>query len=223
LTNRCSIDYGAPVQLLDAPRQRTLFDALPTGVTPLRPERLALDAESWVELQRSWVEGADALLDDAVDALPWQSGRRPMYDRMVDIPRLSAFLPVDALVLPPPVRAMAAALSTFYGVDFHTVGANFYRGGSDSVAWHRDRVGRLRRHPLIAIVSLGGPRRFALRPLGGGTSTGFTLGSGDLLVMGGATQHRWEHTVPKVAAAAPRVSLSFRHGRRSDVELGQAE
>ncbi len=211
------------MQLLDAPRQRTLFDALPTAVTPLRPDRFALDAECWVELQRSWVEGADALLDAAVHALPWQSGRRPMYDRMVDVPRLTAFLPVHAPVFPPPVRAMAAALSTRYAVDFDTVGANFYRSGSDSVAWHRDGVGRLRRHPLIAIVSLGGPRRFALRALGGGASTGFTLGSGDLLVMGGATQHRWEHTVPKVAVAAPRVSLSFRHGHGSGLDLGRAE
>ena len=63
----------------------------------------------------------------------------------------------------------------------------------------------------MAIVSLGGPRRFLLRPAGGGHSRSFTLASGDLLVMGGLCQHRWEHSVPKVAAAPPRMSITFRN------------
>ena len=38
------------------------------------------------------------------------------------------------------------------------------------------------------------------------------LGQGDLLVMGGACQHQWEHAVPKVArTAGPRLSIMFRH------------
>jgi alkylated DNA repair dioxygenase AlkB len=28
--------------------------------------------------------------------------------------------------------------------------------------------------------------------------------------MGGAIQHDWEHCVPKVAAAGPRISITFR-------------
>jgi hypothetical protein len=38
------------------------------------------------------------------------------------------------------------------------------------------------------------------------------LGRGELLVTGGATQRAWEHSVPKVASAGPRMSLTFRHG-----------
>ena len=30
--------------------------------------------------------------------------------------------------------------------------------------------------------------------------------------MGGAVQHDWEHTVPKVAVAGPRISITYRHG-----------
>ncbi|MCE2525473.1 MAG: hypothetical protein J4F99_05850 [Acidimicrobiia bacterium] len=45
--------------------------------------------------------------------------------------------------------------------------------GSDSVAWHSDRVGRTHRQPLVAIVALDGPRRFLLRPRGGGRSRAF--------------------------------------------------
>jgi len=37
------------------------------------------------------------------------------------------------------------------------------------------------------------------------------LASGDLLAMGGSCQRTWQHCVPKVARAAPRISLTFRH------------
>ena len=62
----------------------------------------------------------------------------------------------------------------------------------------------------MAIVSLGAPRRFLLRPAGGGTSRAFDLGWGDLLVMGGTCQRTWEHAVPKMASAKPRMSVQFR-------------
>jgi alkylated DNA repair dioxygenase AlkB len=35
--------------------------------------------------------------------------------------------------------------------------------------------------------------------------------SGDLLVMGGRSQHEWEHTVPKTVRGGPRISLTYRH------------
>ena len=45
---------------------------------------------------------------------------------------------------------------------------------------------------------------------GGGPSIGYDLGRGDLLVMGGTCQRTWDHAVPKVARAGPRISLTFR-------------
>jgi alkylated DNA repair dioxygenase AlkB len=63
---------------------------------------------------------------------------------------------------------------------------------------------------MVAIVSLGDPRRLALRPRGGGESRSFTMGHGDLLVMGGSCQRTWDHSVPKSARAGPRISVQFR-------------
>jgi len=37
-----------------------------------------------------------------------------------------------------------------------------------------------------------------------------TLGHGDLVVMGGSCQRSWEHAIPKVASAGPRISVQFR-------------
>jgi alkylated DNA repair dioxygenase AlkB len=78
------------------------------------------------------------------------------------------------------------------------------------VAWHRDRELRALGDTLVAIVSLGGPRRFGVRPRGGGTATYLSSGWGDLPVMGGACQRDWEHCIPKARRAEPRLALMFR-------------
>src|SRR5215471_16669357 len=86
----------------------------------------------------------------------------------------------------------------------------YYRDGRDSVAWHGDRLGRLIDDTVVAILSLGEPRRFLLRPAAGGASRAFDLGWGDLLVMGGSCQRTWQHAVPKAVQAGPRMSVQFR-------------
>jgi len=63
---------------------------------------------------------------------------------------------------------------------------------------------------MVAIVSVGDPRRLLLRPRGGGPSIALTMGHGDLVVMGGSCQRTWEHAVPKVAHSGPRISVQFR-------------
>jgi alkylated DNA repair dioxygenase AlkB len=106
---------------------------------------------------------------------------------------------------------MADLLSGRYGVAFTQVGVNLYRDGSDSVAWHGDRVARELPEAVVALVSLGAARPFRLRPTGGGPSVGYLPGPGDLLVMGGSCQRTWQHAVPKTRAAPPRISIQFRH------------
>ena len=111
-------------------------------------------------------------------------------------------------------RTRRASLSAHYEVQFDSVGINLYRDGADSVAWHRDRIPADIVDPVVALVSLGHPRTLLLRPHGGGRSRAFKLGRGDLLVTGGQTQRRFEHSVPKVKESGPRISLAFRHGLR---------
>ena len=69
-------------------------------------------------------------------------------------------------------------------------------------------------NPVVAIVSVGAARPLRVRPRGGGAALSFDLGRGDLFVMGGACQHDWEHSVPKVRHAEPRISITYRHGAR---------
>jgi hypothetical protein len=110
---------------------------------------------------------------------------------------------VDNLVL----NNVADLLSQHYGVRFDSIGLNYYRHGRDSVAWHRDRVRFALQRPRVAILSLGSPRGFGLRPRGGGAGRWFTPQGGDLLVMGGRSQHDWEHAVPKQLVAGRGSAL----------------
>ena len=99
---------------------------------------------------------------------------------------------------PPALAAVCDLLSERYGVDFDSIWVNLYRDGADSVAWHGDRNGRTQQHPFVVTISLGGRRLFQLRPKGTTTVTHrFRPGLGDLLVMGGACQHDWEHSRPQ--------------------------
>ncbi|WP_040797081.1 alpha-ketoglutarate-dependent dioxygenase AlkB [Nocardia higoensis] len=183
--------------------------------------RTELGDGAWVDLLPGWLSGADTLFDHLARGVPWQAERRPMYDRVVDVPRLLCFYPEHA-ELPDPILAEArTALSDHYrdelGERFRTAGLCFYRDGRDSVAWHGDTIGRGATHDtMVAIVSLGAPRALLLRPRRGGAGIRYELGHGDLLVMGGSCQRTWEHAVPKTRKpVGPRISVQFRpHGVR---------
>lgn len=199
------------VQAEVGPRQGDLFSQGPPALDPAAAvERLHLDDRSWIDSSSRWLRGGDELLELLVTRLSWTRARRPMYGQMVDEPRLGAFVRPGSPGAPALLDDMAGALRARYRAGFNSVWVNYYRGGDDSVAWHSDRIGIDPADAVVAIVSLGGPRRFRLRPVGGGRSRSFTLASGDLLVMGGACQQNWEHSVPKVAAAPPRMSVTFR-------------
>lgn len=196
-------------------RQPTLFGdappAIDTGFASLT--RHELDASTWIDHAPGWLAGADTLFDELVGRLAWSQREVTMYGRLLPEPRLSSWwgrrrgeVPVSVL------GEMHMALGRRYGVEFSTIGFNWYRTGDDSVAWHADTRGPPVRNPTIAIVSVGTPRPFRLRPRAGGPSHAFELGAGDLLVMGGACQHDWEHSVPKSRhCRGPRISVTFRH------------
>jgi alkylated DNA repair dioxygenase AlkB len=197
------------------PGQRSLFASGEVALDTDAPwDRVELDADCWVDVSRGRLQGADAVLDVVVDAVPWQCGRRHMYDRVVDDPRLSYRSPRPEQVPHPVLARVRDDFAARYGVGFGSCGLNYYRDGRDSVAFHRDRELRDTDDALVAILTLGATRPFRLRRHGrGGASIDLAPGSGDVLVMGGACQRDWEHGVPKVRRAGPRVSVTWRWAR----------
>ena len=195
--------------------QTSLFADDTTDSVALAPERRRLTRGAWVDVQRSWLADPDAVFSALVEEVPWRAERREMYDSVVAVPRLVHTYLADAPLPHPALVEARTALSRHYlpelGEPFVTAGCCFYRDGRDSVAWHGDTIGRGRTaDTMVAIVSVGDPRRLLLRPRGGGASIALTMGHGDLVVMGGSCQRTWEHAVPKVAHAGPRISVQFR-------------
>ena len=176
--------------------------------------RVQLDDTSWIDVAPGWLRGSDGLFAELVQSGRWGQREVHMYEKKVIEPRLTAGwdTDVDGAQMPAALRAISASLSDRYGVTFDRIWVNLYRDGRDSVAWHGDRNRHTHQNPLVGTVSLGSRRRFLLRPRGGKTAHELRLGHGDLVVMGGACQHDWEHTVPKEARArGPRISVTLRH------------
>lgn len=187
-------------------RQPSLFDA--------GPRVLVQDPEGGVVYTPGLVDPANAQhwFDVLRDEVGWQAQKRPMYDRIVDVPRLTAGYRLDSARLPAPIAEAAALVRDRIGAPFNAVGLNYYRDGNDSVAPHNDKLHILvPRHP-IALLSLGSPRRMTIRakqpprpPIH------IDLEPGSLLVMSYDSQLHYEHGVPKTKeAVGPRISLAFR-------------
>src|SRR5689334_21698656 len=136
-----------------------------------------------------------------------------MYDREVDVPRLTASIRLD----PPPLSTPAAILDAAsrvtdtIGAPFNAVGLNFYRDGNDSVAPHNDHLDEIRKGFPIALLSLGATRRMDIRSKAAPRrALHVDLEPGSLFVMDYATQIHYTHAIPKTAApVGERISLAF--------------
>ncbi|KAL0967941.1 hypothetical protein UPYG_G00260150 [Umbra pygmaea] len=106
------------------------------------------------------------------------------------------------------------------GCSFNSLLCNLYRNCKDSIGWHSDDEAALGPQPTIASLSLGDMRVFSLRkkppPEENGDYTYMEklrvpLTHGTLLIMEGATQEDWQHSVAKeYHDRGPRVNLTFR-------------
>jgi alkylated DNA repair dioxygenase AlkB len=178
------------------------------------PRTLITDAEGGVRYWPQFIDDAlaarwFAILREAVD---WQAQQRPMYDRVVDVPRLVAGYRLDDAALPGPLADAAVRLREHLSAPFNAVGLNYYRDGNDSVAPHNDKLHSLVPAQPIALLSLGAPRRMAIRAkVPPARSMHIDLEPGSLLVMSHASQLHYLHGIAKTREpVGPRISLAYR-------------
>lgn len=185
--------------LFGAGPQRLLDDA--TGLVEYRGDVLS------PELAQAWFEMLHA-------NIPWRQQRRVMYERELDVPRLTASYRLDDPGLPPPLGEAAALASREFGVAFNSVGLNLYRDRDDSVAPHNDRLGDLvAGHPIV-LLSLGATRRMRIQGKQSRAKLELDLEPGSLLLMDYASQKNYDHGIPKQrASVGARISLAFRMRR----------
>lgn len=142
----------------------------------------------------------------------WSSLQRPMYERVVDVPRLLAGYALEAPPPHLPIAAMLARVQAMAPAPYTHVGMNLYRDGRDSVAMHHDKLHSLVVGQPITLVSLGSTRRMLIRAIGGCRETlAIDLAPGSLLRMSHASQLTHEHGIPKTRHEQPaRISAAFR-------------
>lgn len=176
--------------------------------------QLVADAEGGIRYWPRFVdEGTATLWFECLRAnAEWSSMQRPMYDRVVDVPRLLAGYPLNALPDTLPLADMLARVQAFVPAPYSHVGMNFYRDGRDSVAMHHDKLHSLTVGQPITLVSLGSTRRMLIRSIGGHRETlAVDLAPGSLLCMSHASQLTHEHGIPKTRREQPaRISAAFR-------------
>ena len=173
------------------------------------------DAEGGVRYWPAFIEAARASrwFEALREGVAWRSERRPMYDRVVDVPRLLAGYALDGSAsLPPALQEAADAVRAAVAAPYTHVGLNFYRDGNDSVAPHNDKLYSIAPGQPIALLSLGSPRRMDIRAKQPPRNVvKLELEPGSLLVMSHASQLHYDHGIPKTKSpVGPRISLAFR-------------
>ena len=159
-------------------------------------------------------EVAGAWFAELRESVPWKAQRRRMYDRDVDVPRLTAHfrLVPEERGTPDAIRAATRKVVAVTGVPFNSVGLNFYRDGRDSVAPHNDHLDEIVPTFPIALLSLGATRRMTIRAKEPPRRVlHVDLAAGSLLVMSYETQRHYTHGIPKLKGpVGERISLAFR-------------
>lgn len=214
-----------------------MFDSDPNLSTPdaTTPPGNILPIDGEAYLVKSFVQSffgpvdADRLLPQIIATTPWRQDEIKIFGRMILQPRLTAWLGdpgasyrYSGLTMTPgPWTPVIHALKT--AVESHTKGTfnsaliNRYRTGMDSMGWHRDNEPELGPTPLIVSLSLGGNRLFKIRHYRNKSLTAdIQLEDGDLLIMSGAMQSHWEHSLPKTRRpVSERINITFRSVKKN--------
>jgi alkylated DNA repair dioxygenase AlkB len=179
---------------------------------------------------------SESFMQILTDKVKWQQDKIKMYGKEHNIPRLTSWYGTGGLsysysginMLPNKIDFEELSLiHSGIGLEvwnmgliddlnhFNSVLLNQYRDGKDSVSWHADDEKELGINPIIASITFGATRTFKFRhKLLHSMQKEIELTPGSLVIMAGATQHHWEHSIPKTTKEiGPRINLTFRNIR----------
>jgi alkylated DNA repair dioxygenase AlkB len=99
---------------------------------------------------------------------------------------------------------------------FNSCLLNLYHNGNEGMGWHSDDEKPLGKNNTIASLSLGAERKFSFKHKQTKQTVSVVLEHGSLLIMKGATQRNWLHSLPKSKNITQRrINLTFRTIRES--------
>ena len=179
-----------------------------------QPQTIVHDAEGGIRYWPDVVDGAtaDAWLAALLRDVAWKNERRPMYDRVVDVPRGLASFRVGQWPAGLPMDDILGIVQRHVPAPYTAAGLNLYRDGRDSVAMHNDKLYDIAPGQPITLLSLGHPRRMLVRAkTQGARAIAVDLGHGSLLSMSHASQVTHDHGIPKTSQpVGARISVVFR-------------
>lgn len=94
---------------------------------------------------------------------------------------------------------------------FNSCLLNYYPMGEDGMGYHADNEKELGDAPMIASISFGATRKIAFKHKVTKEKIDVILPPASVLLMVGATQSYWQHSIPKTKKVqSGRISLTFR-------------
>nr|WP_206077672.1 alpha-ketoglutarate-dependent dioxygenase AlkB [Pontibacter sp. SGAir0037] len=169
-------------------------------------------------------EESDNYLQELQQQVNWKQENIKLFGKEQPMPRLTAWYGDKGYTYSglqnapqpwlPVLLQLKERVEQVSGAQYNSVLLNLYRTGQDSMGWHADDEKELGQEPDIASVSFGIPRKFGFRHRFRKElkNVYLVLEHGSLLLMKGATQHYWQHALPKTGKAVGiRINLTFRN------------
>lgn len=206
-------------------KQFSLLDDLSEEVSQNQSQVFSLPDAEIVMYSSFFREGeSNRIFADLYETVQWKQEDTFLYGRKVALPRLTAWhgdqgktytyskVTMNPSPWIPILEHIKFKVEEVCDEKFNSALLNLYRDGSDSVAWHSDDEKELGEAPTIASLSFGDTRSFMLRhKFKKDLKLNIKLTHGSLLIMGGKTQHYWQHQIPKTRSLTkPRINLTFR-------------
>ncbi|MBB6609437.1 alpha-ketoglutarate-dependent dioxygenase AlkB [Pontibacter sp. Tf4] len=158
------------------------------------------------------------------EQVAWKQEKIKMFGKETLLPRLTAWYGDKAYSYSglknepqpwlPVLLQLKEQVEQATNYSYNSVLLNLYPHGQSGMGWHSDDEPELGPQPTIASVSFGAPRRFGFKPRHSKAQPNlyFTLEDGSLLLMQGATQRNWQHSITKTARpTGSRINLTFRN------------
>ena len=155
--------------------------------------------------------------------VPWQHDEITMFGKVIktkrqvswhaDSPVTYTYSKIQKTARPwtPQLGRVKQSLEHHTGLNFNSCLLNLYASGAEGMGWHSDNEPELEPYGPIASISLGAERKFIFRHKISKQQISLQLEHGSLLLMTGATQKYWQHTLPKaLRIVEPRINLTFR-------------
>jgi len=168
-------------------------------------------------------DDADAYLKTLLETIEWKNDEAIIFGRHIITKRKVAWYGDDgysykysgttkqALSWTPQLLELKKLTEKLTGESFNSCLLNLYHDGSEGMAWHSDDEKSLGKDSAIASLSFGAERKFSLKHRVSKETHSVLLENGSLLMMKGATQTNWLHSLPKSKKIVePRVNLTFR-------------